>query len=142
MSVVATAPEASAGFTVSHERFTTVLAFLDGAEAAAASHAELEEHLQVASRELFRLLYQDHLDLRAQREAPVMVVGADATTRSRVETGHTRALSTVFGKVTVTRIAYRAPGSPNQRWAMLARPSQALMWRRGVPIDKRSPHSP
>ncbi|MEO7193580.1 MAG: ISKra4 family transposase, partial [Pseudonocardiaceae bacterium] len=102
-----------AGFTASQERFTAVLEFLDGTEAAAASHAQLEDHLQVASRELFRQLFQDHLDLRAQREAPVVVLGADATARSRVETGHTRALSTVFGTVTVTRIAYRAPGRPN-----------------------------
>jgi hypothetical protein len=33
--------------------------------------------------------------------------------RTRAETGHTRPLATVFGQVTVTRIAYRAPGAPN-----------------------------
>lgn len=116
MNAVATQPEAtevSASFIASHERFSTVLGFLDGAEAAAATHAQLEEHLQVASRELFRQLYQDHLDLRAQRETRVAVLGADGIARSRAETDHTRALSTVFGQVQVRRIAYRAPGSPN-----------------------------
>lgn len=34
-------------------------------------------------------------------------------TRTRSETGHQRALATVFGEVTVTRIAYRAPGAAN-----------------------------
>ena len=38
------------GFTASRERFGSVLAFLDGAEAAAVCHAELEERLQAASR--------------------------------------------------------------------------------------------
>ncbi len=101
------------GFTASCERFITVLGFLDGAEAAAVSHAELEDHLQVAGRELLCQLFQDHLDLRATREARVVVHGADGAARPWVETGHTRALSTVFGKVEVTRIAYRAPGAPN-----------------------------
>ena len=101
------------GFTASRERFGSVLAFLDGAEAAAVCHAELEERLQVASRELFCQLFQDHLDMRAQRETRVAVIDADGTARSRVETGHTRALSTVFGKVDVARIAYRAPARPN-----------------------------
>lgn len=96
------------GFTASREQFATVLAFLDGAEAAAASHGELEDRLQVQSRELFRRLYQDHLDLRATRERRVEVVSADGTARSRAENGHTRELSTVFGQVQVARIAYRA----------------------------------
>jgi hypothetical protein len=109
----ATAEREVGGFTASRDRFTTVLAFLDGAQAAAASHAELEECLQVQSRELFRQLYQDHLDLRAARERRVAVLGADGAPRSRVETGHGRELTTVFGTVTVTRIAYRAPRRAN-----------------------------
>src|ERR1039457_7207208 len=35
------------------------------------------------------------------------------TTRTRAETGHQRGLVTVFGEVTVTRMAYRAPGAAN-----------------------------
>ncbi len=101
------------GFTASRERFTTVLGFLDSSAAAAVSHAELEVHLQVASRELFCQLFQDHLDLRAQRETRVAVHDTDGAARPRAETGHTRALSTVFGKVEVTRVAYRAPQRPN-----------------------------
>ena len=101
------------GFAASRERFTAVLGFLDSTAAAAVSHAELEVHLQVAGRELFRQLYQDHLDLRAQREIRVAVHDADGAARPRVETGHTRALSTVFGTVEVTRIAYRAPERSN-----------------------------
>ena len=36
-----------------------------------------------------------------------------ARTGSRAERGHGRPLATVFGHVTVTRIAYRAPGACN-----------------------------
>ena len=34
-------------------------------------------------------------------------------TRTRLETGHGRALATLFGTVTVTRCAWRKPGAPN-----------------------------
>ena len=82
MSAAARAEPEASGFTASRERFESVLAFLDGAQAAAACHAELEDHLQVHSRELFRQLYQDHLELRAQRESRVAVIGADGAARS------------------------------------------------------------
>ena len=60
-----------------------MLAFLDEAEAAAVSHADLEERLQADAPELFRRLYQDHLDLRAQREARITVHGVDGVSRTR-----------------------------------------------------------
>ena len=76
-------------FADSRDRFETVLNWLEGAEASALPHAELETRLQVESRELFRRLLQDHLDLRARREVRRQVVGADeVAARSRVEPGH------------------------------------------------------
>ncbi len=54
-----------------------------------------------------------HLDVRALRECRVDVVGADEVRRTRAETGHTRALATIFGEVTLARLAYRTPGQPN-----------------------------
>jgi len=78
------------------------------------THAEIEEQLGARGRELLRRLHQDHLDLRAAREQrQEKVTGADGVVRTRAEAGHTRPLATVFGQVTVTRIAYRAPGAPN-----------------------------
>jgi hypothetical protein len=88
-----------------------VLAFLDEAEAAAASHADLEERLQADAPELFRRLYQDHLDLRAQREARITVHGADGVSRTRVEIEHTRELITVFGQVPLARSPTAGAGS-------------------------------
>jgi hypothetical protein len=80
---------------------------------------ELEELLDERGREVLRQLLQDHFDLRAAREerqaredrAPA--TGADAITRTRLETGHVRLLATLFGTVKVTRCAWRKPGALN-----------------------------
>ena len=102
------------GFARSRARFEEVVGFLDGDGAAALSHAELEDRLGTEGRELLRLLYQDHLDLRAQREPRLEeVVDADGVDRRSVEAGHTRTLTTIFGEVTVTRLAYRRRGQSN-----------------------------
>lgn len=101
-------------FAGSHDRFETVAAWLEGAESTGLTHAELEARLQVESRELFRQLLQDHLDLRAQRERRLEeVVGADGLPRGSAEAGHQRGLATVFGEVQVRRIAYRSRGHGN-----------------------------
>ena len=109
------AVETSRGaFVGSHDRFETVVAWLEGAESTGLTHAELEARLQVESRELFRQLLQDHLDLRAQRERRLeKVVGADGLPRGSAEAGHQRGLATVFGEVQVRRIAYRSRGYGN-----------------------------
>ena len=57
------------------------------------------------------MLHQDSLDLRAARERRRgRITGSDQVPRGIVERGHERTVATVFGKVTVTRMAYRAPG--------------------------------
>ena len=55
------------GFTASRGRFDAIVAFLDGTQAAALSHAELEEHLDTDGRELLRQLLADHLTVRELR---------------------------------------------------------------------------
>ncbi len=103
------AVQVTTAFDQSRERFETVLAWLSGPESAGLTHAELEDHLQVASREVFCQLVQDHLDLRAQREPKLAeVVGADQVSRHTIEAGRARTLATVFGDVRVERLAYRA----------------------------------
>ena len=117
-------------FAASRALFETTLGFLDGAQAAGLEHAELETHLQQAGRELFRQLMQDHLELRAQREQRLpAVTDAEQVARGAVETGHTRALTTVFGEVTVTRLAYRRRGHANLY------PADAAL---NLPVEKHS----
>jgi hypothetical protein len=108
------APAAVEAFGEARRRFESVVSQLAGPAAGELSHAELEAWLQADAREVFRLLLQGHLDLRAARETRrSQVTGADGVTRSRAETGHQRGLATVFGPVRVTRMAYRAPGTAN-----------------------------
>jgi hypothetical protein len=52
----------------------------------------------------------------ALREEQALPAGGEARRvegRGRIERGHERMLATVFGTVTVRRLAYRAPGRPN-----------------------------
>jgi len=94
--------------------YGSLVGFLSGAEAEALTHDELETRLATCGRELLRQLFQDHLDLRASRERRVGVV-TDATgvAHGAIEGGHHRGLRTIVGKVTVTRLAYRARGAEN-----------------------------
>ena len=59
---------ADTAFSTSRDRFEQVCSFLGDQEAASLTHGELEQQLSVDLRELVRLLYQDHLDLRAAGE--------------------------------------------------------------------------
>ncbi|MGV1007664.1 MAG: hypothetical protein ACOYBY_03540 [Dermatophilaceae bacterium] len=71
----------------------------------------MEEQLATRGRELLRQLYQDHPDLRADRQAR-LVPGTDThgVAHWRVEAGHGRRLATIFGEVKVRRCAHRAVG--------------------------------
>jgi hypothetical protein len=101
-------------FSTSRDRFEQVCWFLGDQEAASLTHGELEARLSVDVRELVRLLFQDHLDLRAAREQRRDdVVDACGSRRGRVEAGHVRPLQSIFGEVEVTRLAYRRRGQAN-----------------------------
>jgi hypothetical protein len=100
-------------FAGARERFETILSWLDGDPSTLLDHGELERQLDIEGRRLLRQLLQDHLDLRGMREMRVKVRDANGNRRSRVETGHTRGLATIFGPVTVTRLAYREPDLMN-----------------------------
>jgi hypothetical protein len=104
----------SPAFAVARDRFERIVGWLEGTDAGQLAHGELEERLDVEGRELLRQMLQNHLDLRARREPRLeAVVGADGVARRSVETGHERGLLSVFGKVEVTRLAYRRRGHAN-----------------------------
>ncbi len=111
-------------FAASRGAFEALVATLAGAETAGWTHDQLQDHLDIQGREALRLLYQDHLDLRAMREQhairhahatgqQVATVDADGIGHRKVEPGHHRQLATVFGTVQVTRCAFRADGARN-----------------------------
>jgi len=106
-------PEGGA-FAQSRTCYRELEEWLSGEEVAGLRHADLEEQLQDRGRELLRRLHQGQLDLLAAREQRREdVTGPDGITRTRAEKGHGKVMATVFGQVTVSRIAYRAPGAPN-----------------------------
>jgi len=118
------------GFDGSRAKFEALLGLLEGEGASVMSHSELEDRLAVEGRELLRQLFQDHLDLRAEREQRVeAVVGADSVSRGAVEAGHERGLASVFGDLEVTRLAYRARGAANLH------PADALL---NLPSERHS----
>jgi len=101
-------------FDRSRACFAELVGWLEGTEAAALSHADLEDQLDRRGRELLRQMFQGQLDLRAlgeQRAAEV--TDAEGVRHGAVETGHRRPLSTIFGAVGVTRLAYRHRGHAN-----------------------------
>jgi hypothetical protein len=103
-----------AAFDRSRERFESVVGFLHGSQAAGLTHSELETRLSVDARELTRVLYQDHMDLRTAREVRLpALTDAAGICRGAVERAHRRPLQTVFGAVNVDRLAYRHRGEAN-----------------------------
>lgn len=85
---------------------------LSASEMMKTSHAEVEAFVEKSGREWARLVLQEHLVLRAEREREVDVVGADDVERTRTRES-ARQLETVVGTVTVLRKAYRATGCPD-----------------------------
>lgn len=75
-----------------------------------AEHGVVEKWLEVESRELMRLMFQEHFDLRAAAERRVRMRGADGVERTNLRDGSRRGLETVFGEVEVSRKLYQADG--------------------------------
>jgi len=130
IAAVASDVRTPGAFIGSRDRFEAVLSWLEGEHAGVLSHGELEDQLQVDSRELFRQLLQDHLELRAVSEPRIAeVTDAERVPRPSAERGHGRGLTTVFGEVDVQRIAYRKRGQPNLH------PADAVL---NLPTEKHS----
>ena len=107
------AQEETDTFAKARASFEEMLCWLEGTESAALTHAELEDQVERRGSEVQRLMFQDHLDLRALREDRVRVVDAVGIVHASVEPAHGRQLSTVVGTVSVSRLAYRQLGPSN-----------------------------
>src|SRR5260221_3867809 len=103
-------------FARSRLRFESRVGDLSGGRAGQMTDDQVEELVEDRRRELQRQLLQAHLDLRAAAEEQALPAEGEARRvagRGRVERGHERGLATVFGPVTVRRLAFRAPGRVN-----------------------------
>lgn len=101
-------------FCVSREAYRVLEASMTSPRARAMRHEELEEHLAEAGREFLRVMFQSHLRLRALTEPrAAQVADREGIGRNWIERGRSRELATLFGPVTVARIAYRGQYVPN-----------------------------
>ena len=101
-------------FGASRRCVEEIFSWLEGTDASALAHAELEDRLDARGRELLWLMLQDHLRLRANNEKRLgAVTDCDGVVHGAVEAGHRRPLGTIFGAVEVERLAYRHRGHPN-----------------------------
>jgi hypothetical protein len=103
-----------AGFATARGLFESLVGQLEDPAADRLTHGQLEDLIQAQGREVMRQLLQDRMDLRSIREPKLTeAMGSDQKARRRIEPVHERLLATLFGTVTVTRIAYRALGASN-----------------------------
>ena len=103
--------EVPESFLDSCAQFATLLGWLATDTSASLTHSDVEDEITKRIREVARLAYQGHTDLRAEREERLdEVVDADGVARHRAEYGRKRSLTTVFGEVSVERITYRQHG--------------------------------
>jgi hypothetical protein len=103
------AVEGAGSFAAARAAFEQVIEFARQAAVDEITHGQLERELSPRMREVTRVLFQDHLDLREVREARVAAPVADheGISRNRIERHRRTGLDTVFGPVSVHRIAYR-----------------------------------
>ena len=105
---MATYPEPSLlHFRAARRSFDELVESLKDTDALSMTHDEVERHIELEGREVLRQLFQGHLDLRAMCEERSSVVGADAKVRTH-KRPTSRALSTVFGRCVVRRLALTA----------------------------------
>lgn len=104
------ATESRAPFARARAHATEVEGILAGIDMIRKPHTDVEEMLDAKGREWARLMYEEHLALRAELEKRTAVVGSDGVERGSVRDSE-RHLQTVFGRVPVPRLAYQSPGS-------------------------------
>lgn len=102
-------PYPSPAFSNSYAAFETLVEALQTDEMGVCSHVEVEGHIGKDGKELLRLLYQDHLSLRAERETTRPMTGADGEERPESRRSR-RSLMSPFGGVVVHRLALTKHG--------------------------------
>jgi len=93
-------------------KFTALVDRLGGSEVAGLAHGEVEQMLKADGFELLRVLFEDHLNLRAQAMPQELAVkGSDGQTRTH-RREMPRKLVTLFGMVELhARMGWHCAGS-------------------------------
>ena len=100
-----------ATFTLARAHAAAVEGILEGGDMVRKPHSDVEDFLDEKGREWARLMYAEHMALRAELEQKrTEVVGSDGVERRSTRASE-RQLETVLGRVSVPRLAYQAPGT-------------------------------
>jgi hypothetical protein len=99
----------ASSWTRSRAHAAQVEAILEG-EMGRKTHSDVEEMLATSGREWARVMYEEHLAMRAQLERRVEVTGAEGTPRRSVRDSE-RQLESLVGRVPVPRLAYQEQGT-------------------------------
>ena len=112
MSALSLVPclESRVPFAKARELSGRVEGMLSSSNMTRKTHSEVEEFLSKEGREWARLMYEEHLALRAELENQTEVVGSDGVKRDSTRRS-ARHLESVLGRVEVARLAYQAPTS-------------------------------
>jgi hypothetical protein len=96
-------------FGPARDQFEAVIERLRSTGMAGATYSDVETLVEKEGREVLRLLFQGHLDLRGLREVVFdEVVGADGVSRRQRRRGQGRQTTSLFGPVEVTRLRYES----------------------------------
>jgi hypothetical protein len=110
MGAAQTEPVRQSRFAQSRAHAWQVEGILEGSEMVRKRHSDVEDFLEEKGREWARLMYEEHLALRAALEQETAVVGADGVRRTSTRRSE-RQLQTLVGRVPVPRLAYQSPGA-------------------------------
>jgi hypothetical protein len=100
---------ASGLFLSSKESFLKLTNDLSSNETLSMNHSKVEHLIEQETREIKRRLFEEHIALRGMCDIGNKVIGADNFIRCQKKI-RKRFLISLFGKVTIERIGYSAPG--------------------------------
>jgi hypothetical protein len=86
-------------------QFEELITAMDSQDAFTMSHSELERDLDKKSRELMRVMLEEHIRRRGVGNSQGVIAGNDGTNRTQKRL-HERELETLFGTITVERTGY------------------------------------
>lgn len=96
-------------FSEAQMKFDEIIHWLSAPESHQLSHSEVEVHLKEEGKELLRRMLQAHLDARGLGYVGDAVQGGDGIQRTH-KRERSRELMSIFGSVSVNRLAYSARG--------------------------------
>jgi hypothetical protein len=100
-------PVQADAYVPAQEQFDSIISHLRST--GSMTHSELEQFLDASGREMLRLIYQGYLDERGPGAVTEPVVDANGQEHTHQRL-HSRALTTIFGEVTLERQGYGGRG--------------------------------